>query len=163
MDRDRLPELVAELYRVVGELEEMFPGRHFTPDGHLVGSLGECLAAYHYGLELVTASSQGVDAITNGRNIEIKATQGKRVALRSGPEHLLVLHLDRSGGFSEVYNGPGDAVWREIKDKPRPSNGQYQISLARLKQLMQAVPEDARLTMRIPNTSRNRTLVPRAG
>jgi len=163
MDRDRFPELVVELYRIVGELEEMFPGRHFTPDGHLVGSLGECLAAYHYGLDLVAASSQGVDAIRDGRNIEIKATQGKRVALRSGPEHLLVMHLNRSGGFSEIYNGPGDEVWRELKDKPKPSNGQYQISLARLKQLMQGVPEDARLPMRIPNTTHNRTLVPRAG
>ena len=53
MDRKRLPELICDLYQIVGELEAMFPGRHFTPDGHLVGSLGECLAAYHYSLELM--------------------------------------------------------------------------------------------------------------
>lgn len=53
MNKERLPQLVAELYRVVNELEAMFPGRHFTPDGHLVGSLGECLAAHHYGLQLL--------------------------------------------------------------------------------------------------------------
>jgi hypothetical protein len=57
VDRDRLPELVKELYRTVGELEAMFPGRHFTPDGHLVGSLGEGLVAHHYNLEL----KRGVD------------------------------------------------------------------------------------------------------
>lgn len=61
MDQQKLPELINDLYRIVAELETMFPGRHFTPDGHLVGSLGECLAACHYGLELMPASSPGVD------------------------------------------------------------------------------------------------------
>jgi hypothetical protein len=40
-----VPALVSRLYEIVDELEEIFPGRHFTPDGHLVGSLGESLAA----------------------------------------------------------------------------------------------------------------------
>lgn len=152
MDEKRLPVLVSDLYKIVGELEEMFPGRHFTPDGHLVGSLGECLAAYHYGLELLPASSPGVDAVKNGCKIEIKATQGKRVALRSGPQHLLVLHLRRDGSFSEVYNGPGDIVWQEFEGKAKPSNGQYQISLSRLKSLMQGVSSSLRLPMVISSS-----------
>jgi hypothetical protein len=151
MDNKRLPELIGDLYRIVGELEAMFPGRHFTPDGHLVGSLGECLAAYHYRLELLPASSPGVDAVKKGLNIEIKATQGQRVALSSGPEHLLVLRLDREGGFSEVYNGPGHIVWREFTGKAKPGNGQYQISLRRLATLMLEVPPELRLPMKIPN------------
>jgi hypothetical protein len=151
LDRQRLPELMKELYRIVGDLEEMFPGRHFTPDGHLVGSLGECLAAYHYGLELLPASSPGVDAVKDGLNIEIKATQGKSVALRSGPEHLLVLRLNREGGFAEIYNGPGNIVWQEFEGKKKPSNGQYQISLNRLTRLMAQVPPENRLPMIIPN------------
>lgn len=32
----------------------------------------------------------------------------------------------KEGSFSEVYNGPGDRVWRELEGKPWPSNGQYQ-------------------------------------
>ncbi|WP_372592134.1 DUF6998 domain-containing protein [Guyparkeria sp.] len=151
MDRARLPELIGDLYRIVGELEEMFPGRHFTPDGHLVGSLGECLAAYHYGLELLRASSPGVDAVKNGLGIEIKATQANRVGLRSGPEHLLVLRLDREGGFSEVYNGPGHVVWREFEGKKKPSNGQFQISLSRLAKLMEGIPSELRLPMTTSN------------
>ena len=131
----------------------MFPGRHFTPDGHLVGSLGECLGAYHYGLELLPASSHGADAVKNGLKIEIKATQGKCVALRSEPEHLLVLRLDRKGGFSEVYNGPGDIVWKEFQRKTRPSNGQFQISLKRLEALMQDIPPELTLPMEIPNNA----------
>ena len=136
----------------------MFPGRHFTPDGHLVGSLGECLAAYHYGLELLPASSPGADAVKDGRKIEIKATQAQSVALRSGPEHLLVLRLNREGGFSEVYNGPGDIVWKEFQGKARPSNGQFQISLSRLSALMQGIPPELKLTVEIPNKARQATV-----
>ena len=151
MDKTRLPQLVSELYRTVGELEAMFPGRYFTPDGHLVGSLGECLAAYHYGLELLPASSQGADALVEGVRVEIKATQGSRVALRSCPEHLLVIKLDREGGFTEIFNGPGDAVWRLVETKPRPSDGQYQVSLSRLASVMREIPDHQRLAMVIPN------------
>lgn len=151
MHRDRLPELVKDLYKIVGDLEAMFPGRHFTPDGHLVGSLGECLVAHYYGLELLPASSNGADAVVNGVRVEIKATQGSRVALRSCPEHLLVIKLDREGGFTEIYNGPGTPVWETVASKPRPNNGQYQVSLARMKSLMRDVSEQHRLSMVIPN------------
>jgi hypothetical protein len=145
MDEHRFPELIKDLYRLVGELEAMFPGRHFTPDGHMVGSIGECLAAYYYNLELLPASSAGRDAVVNGRDVEIKATQGTAIGLRSCPEHLLVLKLDREGGFREIYNGPGRPVWELVAHKPRPSNGMYQIQLSHLKRLMGEMPENARI------------------
>src|SRR5690554_3413292 len=131
----------------------MFPGRHFTPDGHLVGSLGECLAAYHYDLTLLPASSAGADAVYKGRDVEIKATQESRVALRSCPEHLLVLKLNRQGSFTEAYNGPGELVWQELVDKPLPRNGQYQVSLSQLSKLMSSVESDAQLPMVVPINS----------
>ncbi len=37
----KLPKQVADIYRAVRELEANYPGRKFTPDGHLVGSIGE--------------------------------------------------------------------------------------------------------------------------
>ena len=33
---ERVPGLVGRLYKIVSELEALFPGRYFTPDGHLV-------------------------------------------------------------------------------------------------------------------------------
>ena len=77
IDHDKLQSLVKQLYATVKELEAMFPGRHFTPDGHMVGSLGECLVADAYCLQLRAASNKGYDAVTeDGRQVEIKATQG---------------------------------------------------------------------------------------
>ena len=109
---ERVPQLVKEIYRIVGDLESTFPGRHFTPDGHLVGSLGEVLAAVYYGLELLAASAKVHDAKTpDGRHVQVKTTQVNCVALRQDCDLLLVLKLDKHGGFKEIYNGPGAPVW----------------------------------------------------
>jgi hypothetical protein len=145
LDEQRFPELIRELYRVVAELEAMFPGRPFTPDGHMVGSLAECFAEYYYGLNLYACSNPGHDAHLDGCKVEIKATQGKKVSLRSGPERLLALRLLRDGSFEEVYNGDGSPVWKQVESKPKPSNGQYQVSLTQLRELMKEVQPDQRL------------------
>ena len=67
IDHDKFRILVKQLYATVNELETMFPGRHFTPDGHMVGSLGECIVADAYNLELKTASNKGYDVVTENR------------------------------------------------------------------------------------------------
>ena len=145
MDKQRFPLLLRKIYEAVDELEKMFPGRHFTPDGHLVGSLGEALASYHYGIVLSDASTKCHDGKCGGRQVQVKATQGDRVALSSEPQHLLVLRLERDGTFTEEYNGPGRLVWSLVSHKPRPKNGQYQVSLSALRRLMRSVAEHARL------------------
>lgn len=148
VDPKRFPELLRAIYDAVDGLEAMFPGRHFTPDGHLVGSLGEALAAYYYGLELASASSFGHDGTCNGRQVQVKATQGDRIALSSEPEHLLVISLRRDGTFAEEYNGPGANVWKLVCDKPRPKNGQYQVRLSTLRRLARDVPAASKLIRR---------------
>ena len=146
MDHSKFQSIVRKLYGVVAELEAMFPGRHFTPDGHMVGSLGECLVADVYGLTPLTASNKGFDAVTSdGRGVEIKATQGSRVAFRHEPEHAVVIKISKAGTFEEFYNGPGALVWKQFEGKALPSNGQYSISLARLRALMEEVPPEERL------------------
>ena len=50
--RINLPAPVADIYRAVADLEKLYPGRKFTPDGHLVGSIGEVIAAENFGLML---------------------------------------------------------------------------------------------------------------
>ena len=100
--------MVPELFKIIKALEAAAPGRHFTPDGHLVGSIGEAVAAARYGLELTTASTKGIDAHhkATGRSVEIKATvEGKKISLRGmEPEadHLLVLRINGDGSASEV-------------------------------------------------------------
>jgi hypothetical protein len=144
---ERVPELVRKLYSLVAELEALFPGRAFTPDGHLVGSIGEVIAAYRYSLTLHAASQEAHDAVApDGRQVQVKATQGTGVALRAEPEHLIVLHLDRYGEATEVFNGPGAVVWSNCGAMQK--NGQRPISLSKLRTLMQQVP----FAGRVPQT-----------
>ena len=147
MKESRFPKIIQEIYKLVKELEEMSEtkGRKFTPDGHLVGSIGEALAAYYYGLTLCNNSNKGFDALFGELEVEIKATQGNSIALRSKPQHLLVLKIGELGTFQEIYNGPGDLVWLKIKDKPLPKNGQYKVGVGFLKSLMAQVPLESKL------------------
>ena len=141
---DNIPALLKRLYEIVAELEGLYPGRKFTPDGHLVGSLGEVIAAHDYGLELLEASAETHDARKDGKLIQIKATQGKSVAFYGKPDHLLVLKLRKDGSTEEVYNGPGALAWNNT-GKPQ-KNGQRSITLSKLHTLMASVPS----TLRIP-------------
>jgi hypothetical protein len=142
---ERIPALVKDIYRIVGELESAFPGRKFTPDGHLVGSLGEVLAAYHYDLDLLPGSHKTHDAKSNssGRLVQVKATQGKLIGIREKPKHLIVLRLLRDGSVREVFNGPGSLAWNAAG--PMQKNGQRPISVSKLQKLMSSVSEAQRL------------------
>jgi len=104
---------ILELLKIVGELESTFEGRLFTMDGHLVGSIGEIMASYYYGIELYPPSAPTHDGITpDRREVQIKITQQSQVVISEEPDYLIVLRLDKTTGtISEVYNGPGKQPW----------------------------------------------------
>ncbi len=133
------------MYEIVNELEQHFPGRRFTLDGHVVGSLGEVLAEYRYDLELFTASAEWHDAkAKDGRLVQVKATQGTRgVALRSEPDHLIVLRIEADGAAEEVFNGPGSLAWSNAGQMQK--NGQCFVALSTLRRLMTHLSDEARL------------------
>ena len=108
---------VRTLLDQVNALEAMFPGRHFTLDGHLVGSVGEIAASYHYGIKLFPPSTERHDGYICGRNVQIKITQTDNVLIGEKPEYLIVLYLARTGKIYEVYNGPGAIPWK-VPGKP---------------------------------------------
>ena len=146
MDAEQIKRLVPQLYQLVAQLEAAAPGRRFTPDGHMVGSIGEVIAACQYGLELTAASTEGHDAIhkPTGTKVEIKATQGRLVAMRCLPPHLLVLLIHRDGSAETVFNGPGQLAW-DAASSPSSRNGQSTISLSKLRELQKGVPASAQL------------------
>lgn len=117
--QDLVAEKIKMLYRISQELEDLFPGRHYTPDGHMIGSIGEALAACCYDLKLFEASEKTHDGqASDGRLVQIKATQISRIAISSEPEWLLVLKIHKDGTFSEEYNGPGKLAWDHCRENP---------------------------------------------
>lgn len=140
----KVPSIVRRLYSLVRELEGSFPRRTFTPDGHLVGSIGDVIAAYGFGLQLLSQSEAGHDAETQeGRRVEVKTTQGASVSIRSTPDHLLVLQLRDDGRARVIFNGPGSIARRAFG--ARQANGQRKASISRLKRLQSQVPEGRQL------------------
>jgi hypothetical protein len=154
MQNHRLPGIIIELYKLVDELESLYPGRYFTLDGHLVGSIGEVVAQLFYDLDLLVAGEPGRDATTKdgtNRSVQIKLTAGDSVNIADcdfQPDILIVLQIQRSRGFREAFNGsyPADAL-NQIKSNKRRVKV---ISLARLaseqKKVSRALDDSGRIS-----------------
>jgi hypothetical protein len=131
---------VGRITASVRQLEQLYPGRRFTLDGHLVGSLGEVLAAELYGIHLSTASERCHDGTCpSGRRVQIKLTQTSRVSMYEKPDYLIVLQLRSDGTVAEVYNGPGAVAWKS--SGPLQKNGQRSVSISTLRSLASTVDE----------------------
>ena len=130
--RVELPKEVAAIYEAVAALEKKYHPRKFTPDGHLVGSIGEVVAAEKLKLTLHKSSHPGHDAIDQQkRQVQIKMTAGNSVALYADCDRLVVLQI-RCPEFAEiVYDGDGAPVWQHCKGRIQ-KNGQCRISLKQL-------------------------------
>ncbi len=126
---DFIKKKLYELLNIVNELEERFPGRKFTLDGHLFGSLGEVIASDFYNIELAPTGTKTYDGTINGKEVQIKITQGSSVDINNIPHHLLVLRWDKQNGeVYEVYNGPCD--W--LRERKITKNGWYTVTLNKL-------------------------------
>lgn len=136
-----LPAPVAAIYHAVAELEALYPGRRFTPDGHLVGSIGEVVAAEALGLTLYPASHPAHDAYDANGDVQIKMTGGKSVAMYSTSTRLVVLRVTSPELAEIVYDGPGEIAWSNARKMGK--NGQRVISLTKLRALGAMVTEGA--------------------
>lgn len=144
--KETVQDLLA-LQAIVGRLESRYPGRKFTLDGHLVGSIGEVWAAYIFDLKLLPPSEETHDAIgSDGRRIQVKATQGDAVGISSCPDNLIVLRLSSQGEVDVVYDGPGDIAWAAAGKVAK--TGQRPLRLSKLRALQTQVPAEARLRRR---------------
>lgn len=119
---------VQRLIAIVKELEADFPGRHFTLDGHLVGSIGEVMAAYYYGIELYAASAIAHDGEIDGKKVQIKISQQDNIVINHEPEYLIVLYLNKNGNIYEVYNGPGKEPWNTASKRDSHNNRHMMVN-----------------------------------
>jgi hypothetical protein len=84
-----LPKVVAKIYKAIEQLKKDYPGRHFTPDGHLIGSIGEVVARETFRFDLYPASTRGHDARCPVRgDVQVKTTAGKATAVATSDDPL---------------------------------------------------------------------------
>ena len=137
--------VIAGVKRIFDECRRLseLTGRPFSPDGHLIGSLGEVFAAETLNLRLMTPSNRGFDAVDdNGQKVEIKATTRTSIALSAAgtdAKRLVVVQFDENGQGRITYDGPADAAWAAAG--PPQANGHRQISVATLKRLAEGTQD----------------------
>lgn len=142
---DAIKEKIQKLISIVKELETDFPGRHFTLDGHLVGSIGEVMAAYYYGIELYAASAVVHDGEIDGKKVQIKISQQDDIVINHEPEYLIVLYLRKNGDVFEVYNGPGEAPWNSASKRDSHNNRHMRVN--KLMELDKQVSDEFRIAV----------------
>lgn len=133
--RVALPPPVAAIYRAVAELEALYKDRKFTPDGHLVGSIGEVVAAEALHLTLHPMSRKGHDAFDSSGDVQIKMTAGKRVTMADTCDRLVVLQVVSPEEAEIVYDGPGAPAWAAAGKENK--NGRS-VSIATLRRLAES-------------------------
>ena len=127
---------IKKIFRSCQRLTELTK-RPFSPDGHLVGSFGEVVAAELLNLTLMPPSNDGYDAIDDqGRRVEIKATTRTSIGLSASgtrAERLVVVVVDGDGETEVAYDGPTAPAWDAAGKAQK--NGQRRISVSTLKKL----------------------------
>ena len=127
---------IKKIFRSCQQLTELTK-RPFSPDGHLVGSFGEVVAAELLNLTLMPPSNDGYDAIDDqGRRVEIKATTRTSIGLSASgtrAERLVVVVVDGDGETEIAYDGPTAPAWDAAGKAQK--NGQRRISVSTLKKL----------------------------
>ena len=147
---ESVKDKIQNLITIVAELERDFPDRHFPLDGHLIGSIGEVMAAYYYGIELNISSSKIHDGKVDSRNVQIKITQQDTILISHKPDYLIALYLNKNGTIYEIYNGPGELPW-ESASKPDSHNYRH-MRVNKLLKLDENVAEPDRIVQKHPIT-----------
>ena len=111
------------MYVAVNELRAAFPGRRFTPDGKMVGDIGEAIGKILYDLELYERSKKDwdgwwFDSEGNRREVQVRATQCETTYIKKPPGRgtLLIFKIDSTadGAYRVVYNGDAESAWTPI-------------------------------------------------
>lgn len=138
----KLKDAIKDLYASVEKLQAAFPDRKFTPDGCMIGDIGEALAELKFGVTLDKKSKKHWDGhriVSRGeeRKAQVKATQKDDTYLKPPPHDgdLLVFKIFNNGDWEVVYDGPILKVWESLKDKKPDKNGAKIITLENLRKL----------------------------
>lgn len=154
MDEAKFKLAIKSIYGAVGELRKSFPGRKFTPDGKLVGDIGEAIGEILFSLELDQKSrphwdGRWKDKFGDWRNVQIRATQCDTTYLKkpAGKGTLLIFKIDKekNGEYSLVYNGDIHLVWNRVSHQ---KSKEKTISLRDLRYFQKSVASEDKIPER---------------
>lgn len=141
---------VQVIYKAVKSLTKRY-GRKFTPDGVLVGTLGEVLAEEKYALNLLPPKTEAFDAKDClDRKVQIRCNQRNTTPIKKGATKgmFLALKLHPDGAIEEIFNGPSSVAHRLTEGRKADSAGLVVLNHGKLRKLMESVPTNKRVPLR---------------
>ena len=136
MDVTEFKQKIAKIYALAKELGNAFGIERCTPDGHLLGAIGQIAAKIGFGLEFGSEKEEHNCIWSDGTrkiNVQVRCSGLGQIALRQEPEHLIALEISPQGRIRILFNGPGGIVWNQIR---------YQKSAAKIR-LFKVAPKDS--------------------
>lgn len=118
MDAREFKKKIAEIYKIANELGSAFDIDTCTPDGHLLGAIGQIASKIAFKLEFGSQKEEHNSTWADGIrkvNVQVRCSGRGSIALREEPEHLIALEIGETGRIRLLFNGPGQYVWRRIK------------------------------------------------
>ena len=141
------------LLSIIKKLQGKYNNRKFTLDGRLIGDLGEIIVEQNYKIRLFEKQEKMYDGYSNSKKVQIKATFKDKLTFPYGkdniPDYYLGIKLNENGSFEEIYNGPGINIYELLKNRKRPNNGYFSISISTLKAENKKILDKDRIKRRI--------------
>jgi len=118
MEAREFKKRIAAIYEIAHELGREFNITTCTPDGHLLGAIGQIAAKIACGLSFGSTMEEHNCTWSDGKGslaIQVRCTGRGSVAIRKEPNYLIALEISETGKIRLLYNGPGEYVWKKIK------------------------------------------------
>ena len=118
MDAEEFKRKISAIYDIAHELSQAFKISNCTPDGHLLGAIGQIAAKIAFGLTFNSKLQEHNCTWSDGKsmlNIQVRCTGRGSIAIRMEPEYLIALEISEAGKIFLLYNGPGKHVWEKIE------------------------------------------------
>jgi hypothetical protein len=147
MKPEEFKKRIAEIYRISREIGAAYQIDRCTPDGHLVGAIGQIAAKIAFGLEFGSEMEEHNCTWSDGKNrldIQVRCSGRGSIALRKEPVHLIAIEVAENGRFTLLFNGPGHYAWSRIMHQKNP---QKYISRNVLLEIQQLVADNERLLL----------------
>lgn len=132
---EAIKHIIATVFSAQNALRSLASEYKWAGLGNLLGDYGEYVAVEEYNLTKASAGSNGYDAVTHdGKTVQIKANHAaSQIGFRGDADLMLVIHVEVTGDWSEVYYGDFGLVKENSRYSGR--DNKHMIAINKLKQL----------------------------
>ena len=146
---------IRQMFQAQEALRAAFPKKPFTPDGRMMGDIGEAIAEISYRVTIDEKLRKHWDGkweegTTECSEVQVRATQKEETYVKEPPHDgcLLVFKISPNGSWKCCYNGSPNRVWKSLETRRADKTGAKLIQLAALRKLNKEVAPSESISLR---------------